>query len=113
MEDHNNMIESLLERATEYGRTSFELIKLKALDRTADVVSTCVTHSVVIVFFLSFMLFLNLGLALWIGEISGKIYYGFFVVAGLYAIGGVFIHLVMHKWIKKLVYNNFIKQVLK
>lgn len=113
MEDNENMIESLIKRAAEYGKTSFELVKLKTLDKTADVVSTCITHSVVIVFFLSFMLFLNFGLALWLGEILGKTYYGFFVIAAFYGFTGIFIHLVMHKWIKKLVRNNFIKQVLK
>jgi len=113
MEDNENMIESLLERAAEYGKTSFELAKLKALDKTSDVVSSLIPHSVVMVFVLSFMLFLNLGLALWLGEVLGKTFFGFFVVAAFYGIVGIFIHFVMHKWLKKLVCNSFIKWVLK
>lgn len=113
MENNENMIESLIERGAEYGKTSFELIKLKALDKTSDVVSSLMPHSVVIVFVLSFTLFLNLGLALWLGEILGKIYFGFFVVAAFYGITGILVHFFMHKWLKKLFCNNFIKQVLK
>jgi hypothetical protein len=113
MEDHSKMIESLMERAAEYGKTSFELLKLKALDKTADVVSSFIPHSVVIIIIFSFLLFASLGLSLWLGELLGKAFYGFFAVAALYGIAGIFIHFVLHKWLKRLVCDNFIKQVLK
>ncbi|MCX6320541.1 MAG: hypothetical protein NTX93_01885 [Bacteroidia bacterium] len=113
MEDNKKSVELLLEKATEYGKTSFELVKLKVLDKTSDVVSTFIPHSVVIVLIGSFTLFLNLGLAFWLGEILGKIFYGFFVVAGFYVITGIVVHFFMHKWLKKVVGNYFIKQVLK
>lgn len=113
MEDNKKSVELLLEEATEYGKTSFELVKLKVLDKTSDVVSTFIPHSVVIVLIGSFTLFLNLGLAFWLGEILGKIFYGFFVVAGFYVITGIVVHFFMHKWLKKVVGNYFIKQVLK
>ncbi len=112
MED-TKFLESLLERATEYGKTSFELVKLKALDKTTDVVSSLIPHSVVFVLIASFLIFLNLGLALWLGEILGKVFYGFFVVAGFYVIAAIFIHFFMHKWLKRHVGNYFIKRVLK
>ena len=113
MEDNKKSVELLLEKATEYGKTNFELVKLKVLDKTSDVVSTFIPHSVVIVLIGSFTLFLNLGLAFWLGEILGKIFYGFFVVAGFYVITGIVVHFFMHKWLKKVVGNYFIKQVLK
>ena len=34
MEDNAKLIESILERTAEYGKTTFELVKLKALDKT-------------------------------------------------------------------------------
>jgi hypothetical protein len=49
MEENKKLIESLLEKATEYGKTSFELVKLKALDKTSDVVSSFIPHSVVFI----------------------------------------------------------------
>ncbi|NEW83183.1 MAG: hypothetical protein GZ094_12560 [Mariniphaga sp.] len=113
MEENENIIESLIERTTEYGKTSFELIKLKTLDKASDVVSSFIPNSIVAVFYLSFLLFCNLGLALWLGEILGTIYYGFFLLAVFYGVTGIFIHLFMHKWIKRIVGDNFIKQVLK
>ena len=113
MEDHKNLIETLIEKATEYGKSSYELAKLKALDKTSDLISSLLSHSVVMVIILSFILFLNLGLAFWLGEILGKIYLGFFIVAAFYGISGILIHFFMHDWIKKRVSNNLIKQMLK
>jgi hypothetical protein len=113
MEDNAKLIESLLERAVEYGKTSLELVKLKALDKTSDVVSTVIPHIVTFVLIASFILFFNLGLAFWLGIILGNIYFGFFVVAAFYAIAAVIFYFFIHRWLKKLICNYFINQVLK
>jgi len=113
MEDNAKLIESLLERAAEYGKTTFELVKLKALDKTSEVVSSFIPRSVVFVLIALFMLFVNLGLSFWLGEILGKTFYGFFVVAAFYGLIGIVIHFFMHKWLKKLVFNYIVKHMLK
>jgi len=113
MEDNTKLIEPLLEKAAEYGKTSYELLKLKALDKTSDVVSSFIPHSVVFVLIVSFLLFFNLGLSFWLGEILGKIYYGFFVVAAFYGVIGIVLHFFMHKRIKKIICNYIIKLALK
>jgi hypothetical protein len=113
MEENSNLLETLLERASEYGKTSIDLVKLKALDKTTEIVSSVIPLSVVILLVASSMLFLNLGLAFWLGEVLGKIYYGFFIVAAFYVLAGIFIHFFLHKWIKRLVGDYFIKRVLK
>lgn len=113
MEENTKMIESLLEKAGDYGKTSFELVKLKALDKTTDVASTLIPHSIVLILFASFMLLANFGIAFWLGEILGNNYYGFFVVAGFYVITGLVLHFFFHKKIKKMVWDYMVKQVFK
>ena len=113
MEENAKLIESILERSAEYGKTTFELVKLKALDKTTDVVSSLFPNSIVFTLIVIFMFFLNFGLALWLGDILGKIFYGFFVVAAFYGIVGIVIRLLMYKWLKKVAGNFFVKQVLK
>ena len=113
MEDKTNILDSLLERAYEYGDTSIELIKLKTLDKTTDVVSYLIPRSIVFGLIVSFMIFLNLGLAFWLGEILGKIFYGFFAVAGFYFIAGMVVYFLLHKWIRRLAGDYFVKQMLK
>ncbi len=113
MEDNGNMIESLLERATDYSKMSFELVKLKALDKTAEVISSLLSYSVVLVLISSFMLFISLGLAIWLGEILGKIYFGFFVVSAFYGFITIIILLFFQKKIKQSFRDCIIKQMLK
>ena len=113
MENNTQLIESLLEKATDYGKTSYELAKLRALDKTQDVVSSFVPHYVVSVVITFFILFSGLGLAFWLGEVLGKAYLGLLVVAAFFAIAGIVLHFFMHTWLKKLVANSFIKQVYK
>jgi len=107
------MIESLLEKTVDYGKTSFQLVKFRTLNKTSDIVSSLLAHTVVLLFALSFMLFLSLGMAIWVGEILGNNFYGFFMVAAFYGLTGVLIHLFLHKRIKKMVSDRFIEQALK
>jgi len=113
MESNARLIEALLEKVSDYGITSFELVKLKALDKTSDTVSSFIPHLFVFIVIAVFMLFINLGLAFWLGDILGKIYFGFLVVAGFYGIIGVVIHFFMHQWLKKVIWNYIIRIVLK
>ncbi|MBV2246217.1 MAG: phage holin family protein [Lentimicrobium sp.] len=113
MEDYVKLIEAMVEKVTDYGKTSIELAKLQALDKTTEVVSSLVPHGIVLILTLIFLLFLNFGCALWLGEILGKIYYGFLIVAVFNGVIGICVHFFMHKWLKKKVGDSFIKQVLK
>jgi len=113
MEENTKILESLIESATEYGKTSIELVKLKALDKTTDIVSSLIPFSVVIILLITFLLFLNLGIALWLGEILGKPFYGFFAVAGFYILTGIIIHFFLNKWIKRIVGDFFVRRMLK
>jgi hypothetical protein len=113
MEENSNLFESLFERGTDFVKTSFELEKLRAVRKISDVISSVLPNTIVFVLFASFMLFFNLGLAIWIGEITGKIFYGFFILAAFYLLLGVIIYLFMHKWLKKIISNFIIKKLLK
>ncbi|OFX74950.1 MAG: hypothetical protein A2X12_06930 [Bacteroidetes bacterium GWE2_29_8] len=112
-EDNSILIEKLFERATEYGRTSYDLLKLRTLDKLTNIVSSNIPRLVIFFLMSLFLLFLNLGFSFWLGEIIGKIYYGFFIVGAFYGIIGIFIHFFMRKYFKRIIGNYIIKQVLK
>ena len=113
MNDNEKLIESLLEKTVEYGNTSLQLFKLKALDKTSDVASSFLPQSVVFFFIASLLFFFSMGLAFWLGEILGNNSYGFFIVAAFYGLLGLVIHFFMHNWLKRVICNYIIKQVLK
>ncbi|MBN2348160.1 MAG: hypothetical protein JXJ22_04945 [Bacteroidales bacterium] len=113
MDDKTNMIELLLERAVDYSKTSYELMKLRTLGKTSDLVSSFIPRAVVYILFASFLLFFNLGIALWLGEILGETCYGFFVVAAFYGILGIISYFFLRNWLKRIVENYIIKKVYK
>lgn len=113
MEDQTNLIESLIEKGEQYGKTTLELLKLKTLDKSADVTSTLVSWLVVLIFAVLFFLILNIGVALWLGYLLGKSYYGFFVVSGFYALLALIAVIFRKQFIKKPVNNSIINQVLE
>ncbi|MFA5419503.1 MAG: phage holin family protein [Bacteroidales bacterium] len=113
MDGNKELFESLLESVTDYIKTNVELIKLKALDKASDGISSLISHSVVLVFVVTFLLFLNVGLAFWLGELLGSAYIGFFAVGVFYGLMCLIIRLFFHKRIKRLVSDYLIKHVLK
>lgn len=113
MEEQTGLIESLIEKGEQYGKTTFELLKLKTLDKSADVASNLISWLIVVVFAVLFFLILNIGIALWLGELLGKSYYGFFVVSGFYALLALVFGVFRKQLIKKPVNESIVKQVLE
>ena len=111
MDAKPNLIEPLLERTEQYGKTSFEILKLKALDKTADITSTVISRLLLILVLSLFVITLNIALALWLGELLGKTYYGFLIVAGCHGIAAIIL-LLVHPFIKSRVSNVVINQIL-
>lgn len=110
METQKNFIDPLLEKAEAYGKTSFELVKMKALAKTADVTSTLISRLIFILLISFFAFTINIALALWIGDLLGKNYYGFLIVAGFYALASVIL-LIVHPSIKSRINDTIIKQL--
>lgn len=113
MEKNINLIESLFESTIEYGKTSAELIKLRALHKTSEIVSSSIPHLMVIVVVIFFILFISLGFAFWIGILLENVFYGFFVVGAFYGITGLLMHFFMHKWMKMKFGDFIVKQLFK
>src|SRR3954465_15120096 len=100
------LYKSLIERAEQYGKASFELYKLKIIDKLAEVVSSIMARLVVFIFMFLFFLIINIGIALWIGEMLNKSYYGFFVLSGFYAVLGIVIYTFRKQLIQTPVSNS-------
>lgn len=112
MEDNAKLIENLLERTTEYGKTSYALVKLKALEKASEIVSVLVPFTIALLIIAAILLFLSLGLAFWLGEIWENENLGFFAVALLYAIIGTLLRFIFLQPVKHFVSNFIIRLAL-
>lgn len=110
-ENHNNSIETLLERAGEYVKTTIELAKLKTLDKVSDAISSAISRTISIILLIMFFLMGSIGISLLIGDALGKSWYGFLIVAGFYGLLGLFLTFFLHNWLKKLIGNVIINKM--
>lgn len=107
MESPSVKLESLFESVEGYTKTTFELTKLKALEHIARIAAVGLSRMVVVLWLSLFGLLLSVGIALWLGDVLGKVYFGFFIVAAFYLVSGLLLHIFLHKWISARV-SHFI-----
>lgn len=113
MTDNATPLASLLERAEDYSKTTFELFKLNTIDKSADVVSSLVSRLAIFIIVALSVIIISIGLALFIGKQLGDSFYGFFIIGAFYALLAVILYIFRHQWIKYPVSNSIIKQLLK
>lgn len=112
MEAKANLIDPLIQRVEQYSKTSLELLRLKSLDKTADISSTVFSRLLLIIVLSIFAFILNIAIALYLGDLLGKNYYGFLLVASFYGLASIILFLI-HPLIKTRVNNSIITQLLK
>jgi hypothetical protein len=112
MQTNTPPIELLLASAVQYSKTSAELFKLKSVDITADVASTILSRAIFAIALSFFAIMLMIGVSFWLGDLLGKLYYGF-VVTSLVS-GAVALALFLgHSVIKRRVADSIIIKILR
>ncbi|MDO9376349.1 MAG: phage holin family protein [Bacteroidota bacterium] len=112
METQRGTIKSIYEEAGEYVETRLELLKLQAISKSSDVTSSVVSGLAVFIFAIFAFIFVNIGLALWIGELLESSYLGFFILTAFYALIAVLLHSFRKTWIKDPITTMLIKKML-
>ncbi|MBE7170932.1 MAG: hypothetical protein INR73_10100 [Williamsia sp.] len=107
-----NPIKALFAEGTDYLKNKRDLLKLKAVDKSSDVISSVIEG--VALFFISifFIILFSIALALLVGSLIGSNWGGFFIIAGLYALIGLILHVSRNKLIKAPVVRALIKKFL-
>lgn len=112
MEEKYKMLEELMASAETYGKTNLELLKLKTIDKVADGASSMVAWATVVIALVLFFITLNFGIALFVGDLVGKSYLGFLIVAAFYGLAAFILYLFKDKWIKKPLNNSMINNMM-
>lgn len=113
MENNTSNIESLIDKAGDYAETRMDLFKMQFVNKSSEVASSFATKFVIILVAFLFLIILNIGLSLWLGELTGKMYHGFFIVGGFYALTGLIMYAFRYKWIKEPIANSIIRKAFK
>lgn len=113
MKDKAIIVEMLVEKIEEYAKTSVELYKLKAIDKGTDVFTSFISRVVIISIIALFFLLITIGLSLYLGDVLGKTYYGFFAVAGIYIGIGIILLIFRKSWLENPLNDYIVRQIFK
>jgi hypothetical protein len=111
MENSTATIEKLIEKAEIYSKTTLELCKYRAVNKSADIFSNLAVKVAMALVIVMFLLLVNVGLALWVGQELGEVYYGFFVVAFGYLCLGFLLYIFRYELVRNPVSNFIIKKM--
>lgn len=111
MEAKLSLLNPFLEKVENFSKSNIDLLKLKFIDKASDFISFIFARLLFILIFSFFIISLSVAMALWIGELMGKNYYGFFVVSLFYGVVGIILWL-MQPFIKISVNNWIINKIL-
>lgn len=102
----------LFEKIENYANTSIDLIKLNAIEKSADVFSS-LTHLIVMFSVIAmFTLFVNIGISLYVGKLLGDYYLGFLLVSTFYLLVALLIYGFRKQFIKTPISNMIITKLL-
>ncbi|MGV7105629.1 phage holin family protein [Flavobacterium sp. U410] len=107
MNEQKEALEELFDKVENYSKTSFTLYKLQLIDKSSSLLSIVLVYIAIIVFMLFFISFINIALALFIGQWIGDYYLGFLIVSVFYLIVGGLIY-----WNKNKLSAYFSESVL-
>lgn len=113
MKEESDTVNTLFDRMKEFSVAYTELIKLKAINLATAVISVIIPDIVFSIVMLTVGIFLNIGIAIWLGGIMGKLYLGFLMVGLFYLVVGLISHFTLRGWLKKRLGNYFIKIIFR
>ncbi len=110
-ENHAGTIGSLFETAGDYVETRIDLFKLKTADKSAEIIASLTAVIIITLIGIAGFIILNIGVCLWLGALTGKVYYGFFIVGGFYLLIAALVYWLKDKWIKEPISDMIIKKL--
>lgn len=113
MENIAENVELLYKKAEKYSKTSFELLQLKTIDKTSDVISSLSVVIAISILLAMFTLFMNIGISLFIGHLLHNYALGFFLISSFYFILGIIFYVFRKKLIKIPIDNLIVSIFLK
>ncbi|RTY95033.1 hypothetical protein [Flavobacterium sp. GT3R68] len=113
MKDKVILIEMLIDKIEQYSKTTIELYKLKAIDKSTDVFASLGSRIIIFIIIALFFIVLSMGVALYLGEVLGKSYYGFFAVASFYGLTAIILFMIRKSHIEKSFNDYIVNQIFK
>lgn len=106
-------VENLVTHTKEYINTKIDILKLTAVDKGSNAISSAAVYLGLAVISLFFLMMISIGAALAISDAMDIGYAGFLIVAGFYLLLGVLLYLMQDKWVRTPIVNAIVKSFFK
>ncbi|HSN10405.1 MAG TPA: hypothetical protein VLS85_15295 [Hanamia sp.] len=112
MENDPTAVEELFYKLKDYGETTVDLYKLKAINKVSGFTSTLIVSIFLIVLLFLVLICISAGFSLLLGVWLGNAYWGFFIMGALYIIIGLALYAGRKKILKAPITNKLIKELI-
>ena len=113
MEDSFAKVEDLAVHIKEYLNNRIESVKLSAAEKSSKMLANLIAISAVLLVFLFVIVFASIALAYVLAKLTGELYWGFLIVAGIYLLLGSLIWLLKEKILRFPIMNAMLHQLFK
>lgn len=113
MESLFSRLEQLAMHIKEYAQNRIASVKLSAAEKFSKLISSIFAAAVVAVIFFMFLVFAGIAAAYALAEWTGKLYWGFLLVSGIYLVLGIVVWVAKEKLIRLPVMNALLQQLFK
>lgn len=103
----NEVVDDLAENAQLFIKANIKSLQLEIYERTVNLISSGISVSIIIVLLMFTLLFINFGLAQYVGEYLDSPTLGYIFVAGFY-----FVALILYLALRNIVWPNNIKNAI-
>lgn len=112
MDNKQTRIEELFDELKDYGNVRLELLRLKAIRKISSTSSELIVLIILIAISSLVLFCITIALALLLGAWAGKMYLGFFIMAGVFIVIGLILYSGRNKFVKTSVSDKIVKELL-
>lgn len=112
MDNLKTILDTLIQRGEEYGKTAYDLIKLTLIEKSAEVLSALFSHLILLFAVFIFLIVLSLGASIALGYYLENLPLGFLIISGFYLIVCIVLA-ILHPVIKRSINDALIARQLK
>lgn len=113
IEERKELLEELFERIEAYVQLNVQLYKLRTIEFVAESTSTVVSKILIGLVAIMFFMFLNIGIAIWLGNLLGSPSHGYFLLSGFYLLVLVMLFIFRKNMFKKSISEGIMQKFAK
>lgn len=110
MEKILSRAEELVGHVKEYADNRIHTVKLSVAEKVSKIIANIMAGVITMFIMFFFVVFASIALAIVIGEWTGKLYWGFLIIAALYLFAGIIVWVAKERILRLPIMNSLLAQ---